>query len=53
VDFGAGAGGLGFGDADGGVGQLGAKAAELEILGLKGDEVDEVGVHAGSFRRRL
>jgi hypothetical protein len=39
-----GARGLRGGDAEGSVGELGAEAAELEILRLKDDEVFEIGV---------
>ncbi len=50
-DFGLGAGGLRGGDLLGGVGQLGAEAAELEVLGLEDDEVFEVGVRGGCSLR--
>jgi len=43
--FGFGAGGLGGGDAERSVGQLGAEAAELEVLSLEDDEMFEIGVH--------
>jgi hypothetical protein len=50
-DVGFGAGGLGGGDAKWSVGELGAEAAELQVLRLQDDEVFEIGVHRmGSFR---
>ena len=49
-DFGFGAGGLGGGDTERSFGQLGAEAAEFEVLGLEGDEVFEVGVHRAGDR---
>ena len=49
-DFSFGARGLGGGDADGGIGELGAEAAEFEVHGLEGDEVFEVGVHEAECR---
>jgi hypothetical protein len=49
-DFGLGPVGLGGGDAAGSVGELGAEAAEFEVLGLEGDEVFEIGVHREESR---
>ena len=51
--FGTGAGGLGGADLDGGVGELGAEAAELEVLGLEDDEVFEVGIHRTGVSFRM
>ncbi len=50
-DFSLGAGGLGGGDAEGSVGEFLAETAELQVLGLKDDEVFEIGVRGGLLSR--